>query len=69
MAKVIAHVEPDLSRLPEERATIRDEIKSQKARTAMPYSRRKMKDALIQQGKVKIHQDVVNRLIAGYKSS
>jgi peptidyl-prolyl cis-trans isomerase D len=69
VAKVLAHVEPDLSKLPGERATIRDEIKSQKARDRNSLFEAGLKEALIKQGKVKIHQDVVNRLIAGYKSS
>src|SRR5205823_11434763 len=32
VSKVIAHVEPDMSKLPEQRATIRDDVKSQIAR-------------------------------------
>ena len=66
VAKVVAHVEPDLSKLPEQRATVRDEIKSQKAKDRNMLFESGVKDALTKQGKVKIHQDVFSRLMAGY---
>jgi peptidyl-prolyl cis-trans isomerase D len=68
VSKVIAHVEPDLSKLPEQRATIRDEIKSQKAKDRNALFETGVKDALTKQGKVKIHQDVFNRLMSAYVS-
>jgi peptidyl-prolyl cis-trans isomerase D len=67
VAKVVQHVEPDLSKLPEQRVALRDEIKSQKARDRNSLFEAGLRDALIKQGKIKIHQDVVNRLIAGYR--
>jgi peptidyl-prolyl cis-trans isomerase D len=66
VAKVVGHVEPDLSKLPEQRATVRDEIKSQKAKDRNMLFETGVKDALTKQGKVKIHQDVFSRLMAGY---
>jgi len=68
VSKVILHIAPDLSKLPEQRATIRDEIKSQKARDRNAIFESGVKEALTKQGKVKIHQDVFNRLLAGYAS-
>ena len=67
VAKVIQHVDPDLSKLPEQRATLRDEIKSQKARDRNSLFEAGLRDALIKQGKIKIHQDVINRLLASYR--
>jgi peptidyl-prolyl cis-trans isomerase D len=67
VAKVIQHVEPDMSKLPEQRVAIRDEIKSQKARNRNSLFEAGLRNALIKQGKIKIHQDVINRLIAGYR--
>jgi peptidyl-prolyl cis-trans isomerase D len=67
VAKVIEHVDPDMSKLPEQRATLRDEIKSQKARDRNSLFQAGLRDALVKQGKIKIHQDVINRLLASYR--
>jgi peptidyl-prolyl cis-trans isomerase D len=66
-AKVIQHVDPDLSKLPEQRVTLLDELKSQKARDRNSLFEAGLRDALIKQGKIKIHQDVINRLLASYR--
>jgi len=66
VSKVIAHVAPDLSKLPEQRAILRDEIKSQKAKDRNALFEVGVKDALTKQGKIKIHQDVFNRLLSSY---
>lgn len=68
VSKVISHVEPDMSKLPEQRAAIRDEIKSQRARDRNALFERGIRDALIKQGKIKIHQEVINRLIGTYRA-
>ncbi len=68
VCKVIAHILPDLSELPAQRATIRDDIKSQRARERNSLFEAGVKDALVKQGKIKIHPDVLNRLIAGYRA-
>ena len=69
IAKVIAHVQPDMAKLAEQRDSIRDDLKSQKARDRNMLFETGVRDALIKEGKVKIHQDVVNRLIANYRTS
>jgi hypothetical protein len=68
VVKVVEHVEPDMSKLPAERAAIRDQIKSQKAQQRDQLFEAGLKERLIKEGKIKIHQDVINRLIAGYRS-
>jgi peptidyl-prolyl cis-trans isomerase D len=67
VAKVLQHADPDLSKLPEQRVALRDEIKSQRARDRNSLFEAGLRDALIKQGKIKIHQDVINRLLAGYR--
>jgi peptidyl-prolyl cis-trans isomerase D len=67
VAKVLQHVEPDLSKLPEQRVTLLDELKSQKARDRNSLFEAGLRDALVKQGKIKIHQDVINRLLAGFR--
>jgi hypothetical protein len=67
--KVVSHTAPDMSLLPAQRGAIRDEIKSQRARDRNILFESGVKDMLIKQGKIKIHQDVINRLIANYRTS
>jgi hypothetical protein len=67
VAKLLQHADPDLSKLPEQRATLRDEIKGQKARDRNSLFETGLRDALIKQGKIKIHQQVINRLLASYR--
>jgi peptidyl-prolyl cis-trans isomerase D len=67
VAKVIQHADPDLSKLAEQRVALLDEIKSQKARDRNSLFEAGLRDALIKQGKIKIHQDVINRLLASYR--
>jgi peptidyl-prolyl cis-trans isomerase D len=69
IAKVIAHKDADLSQLAAQRSAIRDEIKSQRARERNTLFETGVKDMLIKQGKIKIHQDVINRLIGNYRTS
>lgn len=66
VSKVISHVAPDLSKLPEQRATIRDEIKSQRSKDRNALFESGLREALTKQGKIKIHQDVFNRLLTSY---
>ncbi|HEY1493285.1 MAG TPA: peptidyl-prolyl cis-trans isomerase [Candidatus Solibacter sp.] len=67
--KVLSHTGADMAQLPAQRNAIRDEIKSQRARDRNTLFENGVKDMLIKQGKIKIHQDVINRLIANYRTS
>jgi peptidyl-prolyl cis-trans isomerase D len=69
VSKVVGHVDADMSQLPAQRAAIRDDIKRQRAGDRNMLFETGVKDALIKQGKVKIHQDVINRLLATYRTS
>jgi peptidyl-prolyl cis-trans isomerase D len=69
ISKVAGRVEADMSGFEAQRATIRDEIKRQRANDRNMLFEAGVKDALIKQGKIKIHQDVINRLLASYRSS
>jgi hypothetical protein len=69
VAKVISHSGADLSQLGAQRSIIRDEIKTQRARERDTLFETGVKDMLIKQGKIKIHQDVINRLIGNYRTS
>jgi len=69
VAKVIQHIPADMSKLPEQRPQIRDEIKSRKARDRNAVFSTGVRDELEREGKVKIHQDTLQRLIASYRAS
>jgi len=66
---VIAHAGADLSQLAAQRNIIRDEIKSQRARERNTLFESGVKDMLVKEGKIKIHQEVINRLIGNYRTS
>ena len=69
VARVLSHGGADLSQLPVQRNIIRDEIKSQRARERNTLFETGVKDMLIKEGKIKIHQEVINRLIGNYRTS
>ncbi len=69
VAKVIEHVPADMSQLAQSRTTIRDEIKSQRARDRNTLFENGVREALRREGKLKYHQDVIDRLVAQYRSS
>jgi peptidyl-prolyl cis-trans isomerase D len=69
VAKVVAKSQADMSKMGEERSKIRDEIKSQKGRDRGMLFEAGLKEALVRQGKIKIHQEVINRLIAQYRGA
>lgn len=69
VAKVVSHVPADMSKLPEQRVAIRDELKTQKARDREAMFEAGLREALVKQGKIKIHKDVIDRLIASYRGA
>jgi peptidyl-prolyl cis-trans isomerase D len=69
VAKVAAKVPADPSQLAVQRSTIRDELKSQKARDRNTLFEAGVRDEMKRQGKLKYHQDVINRIVAQYRSS
>jgi peptidyl-prolyl cis-trans isomerase D len=69
VGKVIAHVPADMSQLAAQRDTIRDQIKGARARQRNTLFEAGVHDEMIKQGKLKYHQDVIDRLIAQYRTS
>jgi peptidyl-prolyl cis-trans isomerase D len=69
VGKVVARTAADPSLLAAQRSIIRDEIKTQRARDRATLFEAGIKDALVKSGKVKVHQDVIDRLIASYRSN
>jgi peptidyl-prolyl cis-trans isomerase D len=69
VGKVLQHIPPDMSKLPEQRATIRDQIKGEKARDRSSLFEAGLREDLTRRGVIKINQNALNRLIAQYRSS
>jgi peptidyl-prolyl cis-trans isomerase D len=67
VGKVLEKIPADMNGLAAQRAAIRDEIKSRKSQDRGALFDEGVREALIKEGKVKIHQDVVNRLLANYR--
>jgi len=66
VVKVVSRTEPDMSKLAEQRNTIRDDLKSQKAREVDGIFESGLREALIRQGKIKMYPEVIKRMIASY---
>jgi hypothetical protein len=69
VAKVLTKSPADMAKLGEERSKIRDEIKSTKGRDRGMLFEAGLKESLVRQGKIKIHQEVINRLIQQYRGA
>jgi peptidyl-prolyl cis-trans isomerase D len=69
VGKVVSRTEPSMSDLPAQSAAIRDEIKSRRARERNSIFEDGVRQQLQKDGKIKLHQDVINRLIASYQQS
>ncbi len=69
IGKIESKTEPNPAELAAKSATIRDEIKSRRARERNSIFEDGVRQALQKSGKIKVHQDVINRLIASYQQS
>jgi hypothetical protein len=69
VAEVVEHVPADMSKLPEQTAAIREDVQRQKENDWSAIFDAGVREALMKAGKIKIHQAVVQRLIARYASS
>jgi hypothetical protein len=68
IVKVVAKTQADLSGLPTQSAAIRDDIKSKRARERNMMFEDGVRQKLTQEGKIKIHQDVIDRVVSAYRS-
>jgi len=68
VAKVVAHVDADMSKLPGERAQIVETLKGDKARERNTIFEAGLVDELQRKGVVKINQDVIKRIVASFHS-
>ena len=69
ICKVVARTPADMSQFAAQRATLLQEVKNTKARERLELLQEGIRDQLIKEGKIKIHQDVINRLVTSYRGS
>jgi len=68
VARVVARIPADLSELTAQTAVIRGELKQQKIKDRTTLFEEGLKKRLQEQGKLKIHQDVLTRLVQSYST-
>jgi len=66
VARVVEHIPADMSKLSEQAESIRTDVKTQKERDRDALFSEGVRETLVKQGKIKIHQPVLKRLIANY---
>jgi peptidyl-prolyl cis-trans isomerase D len=68
VAKVVAKTPANAAELPAQSASIRNELKQQQTRDRTALFEEGLKKRLEQQGKLKVHQDVITRLVQSYST-
>ncbi len=68
VAKVVAKSPADVAALPAQTASIRDELRQQKIRDRTTMFEDGLKKRLQDEGKLKLHQDVITRLVQSYSN-
>lgn len=66
VGKLLQHVPVDMTKLAADRNSIRDEIKNQRARDRAILFEEGLRERLTKEGKIKVHQDVLQRLVADF---
>jgi len=68
IAKIVERIDPDMSKIAQERNVIVDQLKAKKVDGRSNLMGDSVLDYLVRKGKVKIHQDVLDRLRDRYRS-
>jgi peptidyl-prolyl cis-trans isomerase D len=66
IGKIVQQVPPDMSKLAEQRASLIDDIKNDRARDRNAVFEAGVRDALIKEKKIKVYQDVISRVVNDY---
>jgi len=67
VARILSNTPADLAGLTAQRAKITDDLHQQKARERAQFFQQGLREAMISSGKLKIHQDVIDRIVATYR--
>lgn len=69
VCKVAAKYPADMSLLEAQRSEIARQVREQRMRERAEIFETAVRDRLVKEGKIKIHQDVINRLVSNYRGS
>jgi peptidyl-prolyl cis-trans isomerase D len=67
VAKILSQTPADAAGLAAQRSKISDDLHQQKSRERATFFQQGLRDSMIASGKLKIHQDVIDRIIASYR--
>jgi peptidyl-prolyl cis-trans isomerase D len=68
VAKIVSKTEPDPAQMATQVTAIRNDLKQKLARERNQIFEDGVRQALEKEGKIKVHKDVIDRIIAGYRS-
>ena len=68
VCRVESKAPADMSKLAEQRSAIRGELMTDKVQMRTALLKDSLRNALFKEGKIKIHQDVLTRLVESYRS-
>jgi peptidyl-prolyl cis-trans isomerase D len=66
--EVVSHTPADMANFAAQQATLRDELKNKDSRERMGLFEAGVRKALEKDGKIKIHQDTITRLVQSFRS-
>jgi len=69
VAKILSKTAANMAELPSQAQAIRSELRQQRARDRAQFFQEGLKERLKADGKLKIYQDVINRLVSSYQKS
>jgi hypothetical protein len=68
VAKIVSQTPASPADLPAQTSKIVDQLHQQKTRDRATFFQQGLRDSLTASGKLKIHQDVIDRIVASYKT-
>jgi hypothetical protein len=67
VAKILTNTPANPADLAAQRQKIMDDLHQQKTRERATFFQQGLRDSLIASGKLKVHQDVIDRILASYR--
>jgi parvulin-like peptidyl-prolyl isomerase len=69
ICKLVSRIPADMALFAAQRDELVQQVKGARARERLELFEDGVKSKLIQEGEVKIHQDVINRIVSGYRGA
>jgi hypothetical protein len=68
VAKIVSKTEPDTAAMATQITAIRNDLKQKLARERNQIFEDGVRQTLEKEGKIKVHKDVIDRIVTGYRS-